>query len=973
MESVLRFGLLGPLRVDGPEGEIAVQAGKHRIVLATLLLQANKTVSIEQLTDRLWSETPVKTARATVHQYVMRLRQRLGEPDLIRTVPGAYLIELPDERIDLHEFDGLVRRAHAAGDPAAESRLLHQATKLWRGTPLADVPSDSLQQTEAPRLSERYLQAVERRIDVDLLLAREHDLIAELRTLTVENPLRERFWFQLIAALYRTGRQAEALDAYQAVHRLMDEELGIAPGQQLRDLHEAIIKGGAVELGVGVSRPAVTVVEGPVPQQLPPIDNRFVGRSAEIDGLVAALGRRPSVPSPVVVAVHGPGGLGKSTLAIRAAHAVGERFPDGHLYIDLQGTSPGLEPLAAGDALNRFLRAIVGPDAALPTTEDELAARFRTEVSNRRMLLLLDNAANERQLAPLLPAGPGCAVLITSRQPVAGIPATAVRATPLSTPEAVDLLSHIMGADRVVGEYDAVLELIHDCGHNPLALRIIGARLAGIPELTIRHTVRRLQAGHWRDLGVEENSVRSSLEVSYVDLIERTTQQDADRNLTAEGFRMIGLLQTPEVTASVLGALLDVPAPDSASTLEQLAELHLIEAAGNPDRYRMHDLLRMYSRDLARQHDSHEDRELALKRAYEWYVSAVAEVSRAINGNRWDGPGTADSVLGLSSRLDATAWLDLELPNLTALARQPADAFRDPLCRLVPMIAHTLQKRGRWREIESLIRLALPAAAQIGDQKAEATMLANLSACDWRAGRFDEAEDDLQRSYELRKALGDPISVGRALHNLGWFYQRTGSLPKAIEYYERSLELVDSSAEPVWTGTVLHNLGEALYEAGDYAEAEACLERCLEIRRQCNDASGAGMTLAAVGRVYAHRGKYGPALTALGAGIEICRDIGNREDEWGALLVRAEILLRTGEPAAAESSVTQALAITRVLGNEYGDAAGTRLLARILAGLDRPTESAAAQARSLELFEQLSAPTDAMLEEFLTATPTATA
>ncbi|WP_238161270.1 BTAD domain-containing putative transcriptional regulator [Kribbella antibiotica] len=873
----------------------------------------------------------------------------------------------------MNEFNTIVRRGRhhgSHGDLAAESYLLRQATELWRGKPLSDVPSDSLQLTEASRLSELLLQTVERRIDLDLRLARDHETIAELRTLTAENPLREPFWYQLMAALYRTGRQGEALEAYQSISLLMDEELGISPGHQLSALHDTILNGRDLVLP---NQPTVvaTLKAPPTvrsPQQLPPVDTRFIGRAAELDALVAALDEGVQLASPTVVALHGPGGIGKSALAIRAGHAVASQYPDGQIYIDLQGASPGLEQVSVGDALSRILRAICGYDVTLPAAEGELAAMLRTETTDRRILILLDNAATDDQLATLLPAGSGCAVVITSRQPITTFSCTAFRATPLSAPEAIDLLSAILGADRVAGEQGSALDLVQYCGHNPLSLRVVAARLAASPELTIRHTAQRLKAGHWRDLGIEDDSVRSSLEISYLDLVERARQPSTGEHHAAEGFRMIGLLQTPEVTAPLLGALLDITVPASVATLGQLAELHLIEAAAAPGRFRMHDLLRLYSRDLAREHDSNEDCELALKRAFEWYATAVAEVSRSLDGNRFERlSATTDSILDLSTRLDATAWLDHELPNLSALAQQLPDSFREPLCRLIPMIVRQFQKRGRWREIEALIRLALPAAIQLGDQRTEATLLAGLSSCNWRANRFAEAEENLRQSATIRQSIGDPALAGLALHNLAWFYQRTGRLTEAIPYYTQSLELIDHQAEPAWFGSLLHNMGEALSEAGEYSRAQDCLERSLTVRRQCNDANGSGITLVALGRLHAHQGNYQLALTTLEAGLEVCRDLGNREDEWVALLIRSEVLRRTGQLLAAQAAVAQALAISRTVANAHGEAAGHRQLARVLTDLGQTPAAHQAQARSADLFAHLTTPIDTTLEAFLTS------
>jgi DNA-binding SARP family transcriptional activator len=268
MSSELRFGLLGPLQVRGAAGSGPLRAGKHRVILASLLLQANRAVSIDELIERLWGDSPVGTARATVHQYVMRLRQTLDQPDLIHTVPDAYLIEVPPESVDLHRFDELVRRGQqlcAADNLAEGSRNLHEALSLWRGAALADIPSVSLQLTEVPRLTEQRLHVTERRLDVELRLRRDAEVIAELRMLTSEHPLRERFWYQLITALYRCGRQADALEAYQAVWRVMNDELGVAPGYQLRDLQEAIIAGREIEVGRSTADTALVVASATTP------------------------------------------------------------------------------------------------------------------------------------------------------------------------------------------------------------------------------------------------------------------------------------------------------------------------------------------------------------------------------------------------------------------------------------------------------------------------------------------------------------------------------------------------------------------------------------------------------------------------------------------------------------------------------------------------------------------------------------
>ena len=962
MTAQLRFGLLGPLEVRARSGLVPVRAGKHRVILASLLLQPNRPVSIDELIDRLWGEEPVGTARATVHQYVMRLRQSIGGDDLIRTAPDGYLIEVAPEAIDLHQFEDLVlrgRRAGEQGDLASEACSLAEALALWRGAPLADIPSQRLQLTEVPRLAEQRLQVIERRVEVESLLGRHAEVIAELRALTNEHPLREAFWEQLIEALYRSGRRAEALAAFQAAREVMDDELGVSPGPRLRELHAALLAESA----------GTTEEPDRTPRQLPPDIVTFAGRAAELETLVQALDNRSGPrQAPVVVALHGPGGVGKSTLAIRAAHLVSDRFPDGQLYVDLQGSSPGLEPLTTVDVLGRFLRART-PEADLPSDEGELAARFRTEFAGRRVLLLLDNAAGIKQVMPLLPASSTCAVLVTSRQQLTTLPAVQVAATPLDTAQAIELLSLLAGRDRVLAESDAAAEVARWCGHSPLALRMVGARLAGNPSLAIATVARQLQAGQWQE--TNELSVRSSFDSSYRQLQSEDRRDDPDHSLAAaRAIRSIGLLLAPEVTVPVVAAMLSVEADEAAQILEQLVELHLLEVSGVPGRYRMHDLLRLYSRDLATRIDSASARDATVLRAYTWYLTAVAEVNHSINGTRSDARDTnAPPVLQLDSPADAIDWLDAELGTLVALAAQAAERpelLGSWLTQVTPLVAVILQKRGRWHEARRLATLSVATARRLDDQTAESMALRSLATCNWRAGRFDEAEENLRRSLRLIQLSGDVEGEARAIHNLGWLFHRMGRLPDAIEQLGHSIELVKDLEPPSWLGMGLHNLGEAYAQAGEHHQAMEYLERSLAVRRRQGDVGGLSITLVALGRAYGQLGRHQEALEMLAEGLQVCRQVGNREDEWVALLMKSELLLRMRRPAEAEPAVRQALAISRRLRNPHGEAAAERQLAKALHAQGRTDEAEAAHHRFKILFADLPS-SDDLLEQFLTA------
>jgi DNA-binding SARP family transcriptional activator len=632
VRSATRFGILGPLEVLGASGPVAVRAGKHRVVMATLLLQSNRFVSADDLIDRLWGDSPVSTARATVHQYVMRLRQTLGELDIVHTMPGGYLIDVAPGSLDVERFRELIDRSRelaVAEDAAAESSALQEALSLWRGSPLVDVPSPSLQRDEAPRLIEQRLQVVERRLDVELVLGRHAEIVAELRTLTSEHPLRERFWHQLMTTLYRCGRQAEALEAYLAVRRVLGEELGVVPGRELRELHEAILSGRADEVTASdVARDAVpgTAILVPefdrVPRQLPPDIAAFVGRDEELTALYGALDRAGgTLRRPVIAAVHGPGGIGKSALAIRAAHTVADRYPGGQLYADLQGASPGLEPLSQVEVLGRFIRASGAPAADLPTGEAELAAKYRTQLAGRRMLIVLDNAVAAAQVTALLPASPDCAVIVTSRRLLATVPAVHIGVGQLRAAESVELLARLAGPDRAAAEPVAAAEVAACCGHNPLALRIVASRLAGRPDLSFTTLARRLGDRRLQELEVDDLSLRSCFDISYAELLAGGAGRSSGAAsnviggaVAARAFRLLGLLRAPDVTAPLVAALLDSSIPEAEAAVDRLIDLRLVEVAGVPGRYRMHDLLRLYACELAHHNDPPQARDAALRR-----------------------------------------------------------------------------------------------------------------------------------------------------------------------------------------------------------------------------------------------------------------------------------------------------------------------------------------------------------------------
>ncbi len=605
MDTPASFRVLGPLEVVAGGKVVEVGAGKLRVILATLLLHANRTVSMDELVERLWSGVPQHNPRGTVQKYVMRVRRLLGDgvdrgDNLIHTEPDGYRIVLGPGRLDVDRFDELCRdaaRAAAAGDAAGESAVLTGALELWRGVPpLSNVPSEPLHRHEASELVERYLRTLDRRITVDLELGRHAELVGELAGLVHRYPVQERFWAHRIRALHGAGRQGEALAGYRDVARLLAEELGVDPGAELRAAHREVLDGPAAPASPGPRSAApARATAGPAaagpawrpPRQLPMAPVPLVGREAELARVVEALEQAgPRRDAPVVIS--GLPGVGKTALALHAAHRVAARFPDGQLFVDMQGHDAGPPP-GVQDVLGRFLRALGVPPSAVPPGIDEQVASYRSLLAGRRVLVVVDGAADVQSVRQLLPGSSGCRVVVTSRNELAGLDVApgARRVTPDVLPASAGraLLAGVLGAAAVQDDEAAADELVGMCGGLPLALRVAAAHLMLRPGLRIADHVERLgPVSALRVDGDDRADVGAAFDRSY-------------RRLPADHrrlFRLLGLLPGPEVSAVAAAAAASVPPSHAAAGLEALAAASLLARlpAGT---YGMHVLLREYA------------------------------------------------------------------------------------------------------------------------------------------------------------------------------------------------------------------------------------------------------------------------------------------------------------------------------------------------------------------------------------------
>ena len=583
--------------------------GKQRIVLAALLLHVNQVVQLNYLIEALWGSNPPQSSRVTVQNYVKRLRKAFGRTgrDRISTQAQGYVLCAGPDEVDAPRFTRLVREARTlaatesweAAAASADSALI-----LWQGQPLTGISSDLLKDREVPRLTEKRLQVLEIRMDANLRLGRESEMIDELLHFTEAYPLREKMHGLLMLALYRCGRQGEALSAYQKIRQSLAGELGIDPSAELRNLHERILAADA-ELLPDRRRPPVSSAAAPpprsVPRELPAALRNFTGRDTELSALTAlvdhAAGSAPR--AAVISAISGMAGVGKTALAIQWAHQVADRFPDGQLYVNLRGYDPA-QPIPPEDALADFLRALDVTEQDIPSGVDARAARYRSLVATRRMLVVLDNARSEEQVRPLLSGTPGCVTVITSRNALSGLVARdgAVRLglDPLPLSEAVGLFRDLIG-DRADSSPLAVEALAVRCGRLPLALRVLAEFAASHPALALADLNADLAIEGRRlnlldSVGDERTAVRTVFSWSYKHL-------DAD---TARTFRLASLHPGPELDARSLAALKATTAEHAERALTALVQAHLLRQ-GRPGRYVMHDLLRAYARELADHHD----------------------------------------------------------------------------------------------------------------------------------------------------------------------------------------------------------------------------------------------------------------------------------------------------------------------------------------------------------------------------------
>jgi DNA-binding SARP family transcriptional activator len=914
----VQFKVLGPLQVTTGDfcGSSTVATARLRVLLAALLWRPNQPMPADEIAELVWDGAPPSGAPDAIRTLVMRLRRRLDTPAAARIVtrsPG-YAIEISDDELDASLFETLTRQsgtAVRAEQWAETARTAAEALALWRGTALADIPSQLLRDRWVPHLDQLHVQAVEWRIEADLHAGRHEQLIPQLRELTAQHPVREHFHGQLMLALYRCGRQAEALAAYQHARRTLIDELGIEPGPGLRDLHKRILAGDT-ELLLPHSPPlsegtSLSARPPSVPRQLPATVRHFVGRAAELKSLSELLTQQTETGGAVVIsAIGGTAGIGKTALAVHWAHQYCDRFPDGQLYVNLRGFDPAGTPLPPADAVRRFLTALGVPAQRIPADPDEQTALYRSELAGRQVLIVLDNARDAEQVRPLLPGAPGCLVLITSRSQLASLiafeGAAPLTLDLLAHDEARDLLVRRLGRERVAADDQAADDLIQACTRLPLALNMAAASAELRPGHPLSALVDKLRDARrpLDGLAMQDGAadLRAVFSWSYHALAPEA----------ARVFRLLGLHPGPDISLEATASLTALELDHARRALDALTAAHLI-SEHSPGRYTCHDLLRAYAAEQARAHDTDTQQQDALRRVCDHYLHTAHGADRLLHPHRpllrLDPPARGTRPQHLNDITTALAWFDTEHSNLLAAQRTAAVlAWHSVIWQLAWTLSTFHVRRGRRHDELAAWKDALEGASRHRDLVAPALIHRCLGRAYADLNCHTEAIGHLYHALTLAEIHQDLTEQAHGHRALAWAWERGGDFRRELAHATRALDLYRAVNQEEWEADALHMVGWCTARLGNYDAARAHCETALSVHRKHHYPTGESDTLNSLGYIEHHTGHHQQAIDHYQQALALRRTIGNTYQS-------ADTLDHLGHPHAALGQHEQARTIWR--------------------------------------------------------------
>jgi DNA-binding SARP family transcriptional activator/tetratricopeptide (TPR) repeat protein len=968
--SGVEFRLLGPVELATATGPVPIGGVKPRTLLASLLLETGRVVSTERLIDVIWDEDPPDSARAVVQTYVSSLRRAGGAvlAGVLLTRPPGYLARVPPGSLDLDAFGRFVAqgRAAVAADRYEDAvDAFRSAEELWRGPALGGVTSRLLA-AEAAKLDELRIGVTEERITAELALGRGTELVAPLSALVGRHPTRERLRGQLMLSLHRAGRTSDALEVYRRGRAALVEELGLEPGPELGALHESILRGDPVLLPGEPPRPrsamagraAAPVAPGRlVPAQLPPDPADFTGRSGEIDQLVGLL--TGTARSSMVCVVSGPGGVGKSALAVHVGHRIAAEYPDGQLHVDLRGMSPS--PATPAEVLGRFLRALDPDAAALPDSIEERIDRYRTLLFRRRVLVVLDDAANEAQVRPLVPGAPECAVLVTSRSRMPGLAgAHLTDLDMLTVEEATALLAHVAGAHRIDAYPEASAQIVTRCGRLPLAIRIAGARLATRRQWSPALLAARLTDERQRldELAVGDQQVRASIELSYQSL-----PGDAQVVL-----RRLGRLGLPDFAPWVAAALAGVPVTVAERVVEQLVDAHLVDYSfvdgAAQVRYRLHDLIRIYAQERDGELETGDEERAATARVIAGWLGLVERLAKAqpagVIGYRPRG-STARADLPEVARTataDSRAWLEAEQNALVLTVERAAALDLDALavelssalCGSVFLLHNLLDAWGRTHTA------ALAAARRAGNLQGEAVLLAELGQLRLEQDRSADAREYLSQALAMFRDAGDIRGEVAALAALGLACREQGYLPEAQHFLAQASRACSALGDNSAWGHCARLAGTVYLELGDFAAAAEALEAALAAYQRAGSRRGTGLTHRNLSLLHRARGDLPAAERDALAALAIFEELDDPLMTAYCVRTLAKTRLRMGRSEGPRAELESALATCRSAGDRWGEGMTLRTLGELHLAAGRLDEADRQLTAALAVWDALTTP-----------------
>ncbi|MFE2554132.1 BTAD domain-containing putative transcriptional regulator [Streptomyces sp. NPDC059355] len=985
----MNIGLLGPLELTQDGVPRPLGGPRQQIVLAVLALHANQVAPQELLVDAIWGESPPETARTQVQSAVSALRKvcaRTGRPDAIETTAAGYRLHIAQEELDAHRFALLLARSRsyaAAGDRAGAARHLREALALWRGPALLGLDSDPVRRG-ATLLDEQRLTALEELARLDLALGRHAEMTGELFALAAAEPLREGLHASLMLALYRSGRQAEALEVYRRLRSVFDAELGIEPGRALQDLEAAVLNrdpsldaAGAPPVGPSggpaVAQPAPASAAGPVrPEQLPSDLPDFTGRGEYLAELTEFLagpdGASGHTGEPVRIAgICGKDGVGKSSLAVHAAHRLRERFPDGRLYAAMEGLGNGGD--APAGVLAGFLRALGVPAHAVPEGRGERQALYRSLLAGRRVLIVLDDVADEGAVRELLPGDACSAVVVTGRYPLTGLPGIRqVRLDVLDEAHSVELLTRIAGAERIAGQLPAALELAEFCGGLPLALRVVGARLACRPHWTLDRLVRRFrdEAGRLDEFSYCGMELRSHITLAY-----RALDPEPARLL-----RLLTLLDTAEFPGWTAAALLGTDPAGAEDVVEELVHsqlLDLVPGGGDGDgdgigtgtgscttaRYRFHGLIRVFARERLLATESARESGDAVRRVLETWLSLAAQAHRREHGGDFlvlhgDArpplyelqAAAADEILAAPG-----PWWEREHDALVAAVRRAAGCgLHESAWDLAVTCAGHFETRAHTEDWRECAELALAACEEAGDARGAAAARTSLAALHLFRHRAAQAGPLLASAAEAFRVGGD--RHGSAL--VRWLCARAdavrGDHAAAAEGHAAAAVLLREAGDRAGEALALAGEAAARLEQDRPGEARELLTRALGLSRETGSLRAEAQTVRGLGALYLHTGEGELAAQAFNWALRMDRAARDRTGEAHTLLGLGLVHGRAGRGGAAEGALLQAQALARRTGDRAAEGRIALALGRAALEGGAPDAAVAHLAAAREVF-----------------------